>query len=67
MIYNGKKKATTVLKKPRIGKYIEMGTVNGWCAGGEEGLGDRGDDFSVSGGDGERLLSKRSPTSSRKL
>ncbi len=33
--------------------------VNGWCADGKgEGVGERGDECSVIGGDGEGLLSK---------
>ncbi len=38
-----------------------MITVTGWCAGGMERVGNRGDKCSVNGGDGERLLSKLSP------
>ncbi len=41
-----------------------MITVNGWCAGGKGGgVGQRGvGECSVNGGDGERLLSKPTPT-----
>ncbi len=43
MIYDGKKKAVTGLKKPHIkqgvGLCIDMITVNGWCAGGKVGVG----------------------------
>ncbi len=41
-----------------VDKHLEMLTVNGW-GGGE---GEWGDECSVNGGDGERLMSKRSPT-----
>ncbi len=38
MIYNGKKEASTDLKKPqRVGLHIEMITVNRWSAGGTGG------------------------------
>ncbi len=39
-----------------------MITVNGWYAGGKGGIGERGDECSVNGGDGERLLAKLPPT-----
>ncbi len=56
-IYDGKKQATTGLKKPQgVGKHVEMITVNGWRAGG------KGGECSVNEGDGEGLLSKPSPT-----
>ncbi len=41
-------------------------TYNGWFAVGGGGVEDWGDVGSVSGGDGQRLLSKLSPTFSRK-
>ncbi len=47
------------------GFQTEMITVNGWCAVGK-GDGGRGNEgggeCSINGGDGERLLSKLSPT-----
>ncbi len=48
------------------GQLIKMITVNGWCAGGMGwvGVGKWRDECSVNGRDGERLLSKLSPTSS---
>ncbi len=39
-----------------------MITVDVWCAGGMGGVRKWGDECSVSGADGERLLSKLSPT-----
>ncbi len=46
-----------------VGKHIEVITVNGWCADGMGGgIEIWGDECSVNGGDGERLLSKLSPT-----
>ncbi len=40
-----------------------MLSVNGWCAGGKVGggLGKKGDECSVNGRGGERLLSKLPP------
>ncbi len=39
-----------------------MITVNGLLAGGMGGVGEWGDECSVNGADGERFLSKLSPT-----
>ncbi len=43
-----------------VGKHLEILTVNGWGGGG--GVGEWGDECSVNGGNGERLMSKRSST-----
>ncbi len=52
----------TTNTKQGLGQYMEVGTVNGWRAGGGGGLGNWGDEISVNGGDGESLMSKHSPT-----
>ncbi len=54
MGHNGPDETTYI--KQGVGLHIEMITFNGWCAGG------KGGECSINGGDGERLLSKLSPT-----
>ncbi len=67
MIYNGKKvdhsgPEKTAYIEQGVGLHIEMITVNGWCAGGMGRVVSKwGDECSVNGGDGERLLYKLSP------
>ncbi len=67
MTYNGKKEATTSLKKPHK-QNRELGNIQKWrllMGGVQVGRGmtrGLGGDRSVNGGDGERLLSKFSPT-----
>ncbi len=67
MIFNGKKQATTDLKKPDRqnrgwDNICRWGLLTGDLQLGREGLGNWGDEISVNGEDGERLLSKLSPT-----
>ncbi len=60
--HNGPEETTYI--KQGVGLRIDMITVNGWCAGGKvgRGVGKRGgDECSVNGGGGERLLSKLPP------
>ncbi len=63
MGHNGPEEITYT--KQGLGQYIKVGTVNEWHAvRGWGGLGNRGDEISVNGGDGEKLLSTLSPASS---
>ncbi len=54
MIYNGKSQRTWKYTEQRFAQNIELGTVNGWRA---VFLGNWGDEISVSGEDGGKILS----------